>query len=247
MPRFLIQPGQIEGGWVTLKGDAFRHATRVLRLTVGDRIIVFHDSGEYEAIIDHVTARSLSARVLAERPLLRAPPVAVTLVQSVIKADGMDWIIEKCSEVGAEALVPVTTRHSVVALNAARAAQRCARWERIAAAAAQQCGRHRPMAILPLVSLEQAISEIGADLLLVPHEAELERSIARALRKHREVASVAVAIGPEGGFAPEEIDLLQSAGGVLVSLGPRTLRSETAAVVAAAIVLYELGGLDPAV
>lgn len=247
MPRFLIEPDQIKGDRVTLKADAFRHATRVLRLTVGDRIIVFHDNGEYEAIIDHVNTRSLSARVLAERPLLPAPPVALTMVQSVIKADGMDWIVEKCSELGAEALIPVITRHSVVSLSGTRASQRCARWERVAAAAAQQCGRHQPMAILPVASLEEAISEIGADLLLVPHEAELKHSIARALRKHREVSSVAVAIGPEGGFAPEEIDLLRSADGVLVSLGPRTLRSETAAIAAATIVLYQLGGLEPAV
>jgi len=246
MPRFLIEPDQIKGGRVTLKADAFRHATRVLRLTVGDRIIVFHDSGEYEAIIDHVDARSLSARVLAERPPLPAPPVALTLVQSVIKADGMDWIVEKCSELGAEALIPVISRRSVVNLDGTRAANRRERWGRIAATAAQQCGRHQPMAILPVVSLEEAISEIGADLLLVPHEAELECSIARVLRKHGEVSSVAVAIGPEGGFAPEEIDLLKSAGGVLVSLGPRTLRSETAAIAAATIVLYQFGGLEPA-
>jgi 16S rRNA (uracil1498-N3)-methyltransferase len=246
MSRFLIKPSQIRRGQVTLTANAYHHAARVLRLTVGDRIIVFHANGEYEAIIDHMDSRSLRAQVLAERPPLPAPPIALTLIQSVIKADGMDWVIEKCSELGAEALIPVIARRTVPTLEGVRAAKRRERWQRIARAAAQQCGRREPMSVLPVVPLEEAVSEIGTDLLLVPHEAELDCSIGQALRRHPEVCSVAAAVGPEGGFAPEEVELLRSADGISVSLGPRTLRSETAAVAAATIILYQLGGLEPA-
>ena len=247
MARFLIRPNQIQGDRVKLTAGAFHHAAHVLRLGAGDRIIVFHPGGEYEAVIDHIGARSLAARLICQRPLTPAPPVALTIIQSVIKADGMAWVIEKCCELGAEAVIPVAARHSVVTLESSRAASRRVRWERIAQAAAQQCGRHTPMTVSPVMSLADAVSAAGADLLLVPHEVEHDRSIAYALRHHREACSVAVTVGPEGGFAPEEIELLQSADGVLVSLGPRTLRSETAAVAAATIVLYELGGLEPAI
>jgi 16S rRNA (uracil1498-N3)-methyltransferase len=244
--RFLIKPSQVKAGLVTLTAGAFHHAAHVLRLGIGDHIIVAHPGREYEAIIEHIDAHSLAARLISERPLLPAPPIALTVIQSVIKAGGMDLVIEKCSELGAERLIPVATRHSVVSLSSSRITSRHARWERIAEAAAKQCGRHQPMTILPAISLADAVSESAPDLLLVPHEVEREHSIAHALRHHRDACSVAVAIGPEGGFAPEEVELLESAEGILVSLGPRTLRSETAAIAAAAIVLYELGGLEPA-
>lgn len=247
MARFLIKPSQIKAGQVKLTAGAHHHAAHVLRLGIGDHIIVAHPGSEHEAVIEHIDAHSLTARLICERPLLPAPPIALTVIQSVIKADGMDLVIEKCSELGAEALIPVAARHSVVSLSSSRAASRRERWQRIAQAAAQQCGRHRPMEISPVASLADAITASGPDLLLVPHEVEREHSIAYALRHHRDACSVVVAIGPEGGFAPEEIELLQSADGFLVSLGPRTLRSETAAIAAAAIVLYELGGLEPAI
>jgi 16S rRNA (uracil1498-N3)-methyltransferase len=246
MSRFLIHPDQIQGGRVTLTGDAYHHAIRVLRLGVGDRIIVFHEDAEYEAIIDHRDARRLEASLVAERPPLPAPPVALTVVQSVIKADRMDWVVEKCTELGVECLTPVAARRSVVVLSRLRANTRRSRWQRVAAAAAQQCGRRQPMTVAPLVPLARAVSEIGADLLLVPHERELRRSISDAVRKHRDACSIALVVGPEGGFAPDEVELLEAADGLLVSLGPRTLRSETAAIAGATAVLYETGGLEPA-
>jgi 16S rRNA (uracil1498-N3)-methyltransferase len=245
VPRFLIKPEQIQDGRVTLTSEAHHHATRVLRLGVGDRMVVFHSGGEYDAVIDYVDARSLAGRVVLERSPPHSPPVSVTVIQSLLKADGMDWVIEKCSELGVEALTPAVTRRTVVMLSGTRAAARRARWKRIAAASAQQCGRPQPLRVSAVTPLPEAIASAGPDLLLVPYEAERERSIAEVLRKHREACTVAIAIGPEGGFASEEVDLLATADGIPVSLGPRTLRSGTAAIAAATIVLYELGGLEP--
>jgi 16S rRNA (uracil1498-N3)-methyltransferase len=244
MRRFLVEPHALQGGRAVLTGAAFHHAARVLRLRPGDLVALFDGSGaEWVARVTSLERDRLEAEILREARDAE-PPVTVTLLQAVLKGERMDWLVQKCGELGVARLVPMLTERTVARIPGERAPGRRQRWQRIADAAAEQCGRRRPMAVeavAPLVEAARALT--GADLALVPHEAERERGLRELLAGVSAVRSVAIAIGPEGGFTDAEVEALAVAGGARVSLGPRILRAETAALFAASAVFYALGDL----
>lgn len=222
--------------------------TRVLRMGPGDRLEVVNGRGAcFEAVVDRLEAGGV--RVLLERPgdTLPDPPLRIILLQAVLKAGPMDLVIQKTSELGVERILPFYSERTVVRLEGNRVASRLEHWRNIGIAAAKQSRRSRPVDVeapLELVDLVSKLAGFPATRLGL-WEKESARSLKDVLQKAPPATDCIGAIGPEGGFTCEEIDLLEQAGFSIVSFGPRILRAETAATALVAILMYEWGDLNP--
>ena len=207
---------------------AAHHAARVLRLREGETVVLFDGrGGEYEARL----AMPGRGRVLAEtgdrRDVERESPLAVTLVQAISTSDKMDFTVQKAVELGVAAIHPVFSARSVVRLSGEREAKKLAHWRRIAIAACEQCGRNRIPEICEPVALDRyRAPAAAAKVLLSPSGAGRLADSAKS--------PLLLAAGPEAGFSAEEEQWLQRAGFVPARLGPRILRTETAALAALA-------------
>jgi 16S rRNA (uracil1498-N3)-methyltransferase len=226
-PR-LLTPGQV----VELPAAAAHHARRVLRLADGDAVIVFDGrGGEYDARL----AGDGRAAVERHRQVDRETPLAVTLVQSLPSADKMDWVVQKAVELGVAAIQPLLSRRSVVRLSGERAVRRVEHWQQIAVAACEQCGRNRVPMVLPLQELPRYLGAPPAAAtsrwILLPGDGEPPQ---RLVAHGPPGAAASLLVGPEGGFAPDEVASAKSAGFEPRRLGPRILRSETAGLAALA-------------
>ena len=248
--RFFVHHDVFSGDEVRLEGDLARRLSRVLRLEAGAVVVLLDGSGlEYETRLDAVGPRRVTGTVVGRRPGRPEPRVRLVLYQSLVKGERFDWALEKGTELGVAAFVPLLSRRNVVRAAPGRSG-RPERWRRVVREAAEQCGRCVLPEVLPAEGLEEALSEAAA-LRLLPWEGEEALGLAAALRQARpalgavERPTVAVLIGPEGGFADDEVALARRSGAQVVSLGRRILRSETAGIVAAAAILYELGELGP--
>ena len=212
---------------IELPEAAAHHAVRVLRLRAGDRVVLFDGcGGEYEARLALPGRGRVLAQTEEHRALERESPLAVTLVQAVSSGEKMDYTVQKAVELGVAALHPVLSARSVVRLDGERGAKKLAHWRRIAIAACEQCGRNRIPTIAEPVALARYRAPEGARILLSPAGTGSLAALARS--------PVVLAAGPEGGFDDGEERLLERAGFAAVRLGPRVLRTETAALAALA-------------
>jgi 16S rRNA (uracil1498-N3)-methyltransferase len=242
VPRLHLPPDQITGERVVLQGEPHKYVSRVLRLAAGDGLTIFDGQGqEVEARIEATSPRSTMLVLGARRSVGRPATAPVTLIQAVSKGERMELVIQKATELGAGAIVPVWTARTVVQPGGDG---RLRRWRTIAQEAARQCGRADVPAVadpLPLSAALGAEAPAGTRKLLL-WEASTGAPLRRALAGHE--AAVHLLVGAEGGFTPEEAAAAQSAGFQAVGLGPRILRTETAALVALALVQAALGALD---
>jgi 16S rRNA (uracil1498-N3)-methyltransferase len=243
MRRFFVPPQAIVGQEAHLGPDLARRMERVLRLRVGDHVLLLDNSGrEYEVELTALTARAAQGVVLASREPASEPNVRLVLYQALIKGQRFDWVLEKGTELGVAAFVPILSSRSQVRVSSPSSA-RLERWRRVIVEAAEQSGRCR----LPEVSLPQPFEEAcaaAAGLRILPWEGERDASLGELLAAQQlSVAAVSLFIGPEGGFPLEEVRLARRLGVCTVSLGRRILRAETAAIVAVALVLHELGDM----
>jgi 16S rRNA (uracil1498-N3)-methyltransferase len=234
---------------VTLPASAARHVTRVLRLRVGEPLTLFNGrGGEYAARIEHTHGGTVSVAVGAHSDEERESPLAITLAQGVSRGERMDMVVQKATELGVAALQPVLTERSVVRLSGESAARRVEHWQGIAVAACEQSARNRvPQVRAPLAlreylrpGVQQPCSDGAAAavrLLLSPGATLRIAQIATPVR------AVTVLIGPEGGLTPQEQDAAVAAGFTAVRLGPRVLRTETAAIAALTLLQREFGDL----
>ncbi|MBI3812271.1 MAG: 16S rRNA (uracil(1498)-N(3))-methyltransferase [Nitrospirae bacterium] len=242
MPVYFIQSRSIQNDRVVLTGDLAHHLGAVLRCRVGEIVhLVDEDRVRYRSELSQIVEKRIIATILErERPVPRRIP-AVTLAQAVLKGDKMDWAVQKAGELGVNVIIPVVTERTIARPRAERARHHRDRWQTIAKEASQQCGRLDYADVKPVVSLDDLFKNPPeASLKLVPWEQEQGRSLKAALQNLKEETSVAILIGPEGGFSPREIENAREAGWVSVSLGPRILRAETAGVAVLAIIEYEL-------
>lgn len=243
MRRFLIEASQVEAGRAVLNGAQFHHAARVLRLRVNDVVALFDRQGnQYMGRVESVERDHMHVQIIRQSTIRREPEFRLTVIQSIAKAAAMDFIIQKCSELGAVRLIAVPTERSAVRIPREKVAARRQRWQRIADNSAEQCGRSRPMEVEIAAGLDQALG-MGEGPVIALYEGEKASGLADAIEEHRGSKSASVVVGPEGGLCPAEVQRLKEAGATLASLGPRILRAETAAVAAAAILMYELGDL----
>jgi 16S rRNA (uracil1498-N3)-methyltransferase len=225
---------------ITLPEAAAVHIRRVLRLRAGAELTLFDGrGGEYAATL-LAGGEPLRAQIGTHHPVEREAPLPVTLLQGLARGERMDWIVQKATELGVAAIAPVTGRYSVVQLEDSAAARRLAHWRSVAVGACEQCGRNRVPLIQPLRELPRACAEVDATLrlLLAP---EADTPLAQRLEQlHAQRGgtpySIALLVGPEGGLADEEIELARRAGFSPCTLGPRTLRTETAPLAALAAI-----------
>ena len=230
-----------------ISGGDVLHITKVLRLTTGAHLTLCDGEGtDYEAEIASVEKDKIVLSLFGKKASDTEPEVKVTLFQGLPKASKMEYIIQKCTELGIADIVPVMTKRTVVKLENAQAEKKkLERWNKIAQEAVKQCGRGK----IPKVHEVMDISGVlecasDFDLLLLAYEEEKETSLASVLRSVKGAKRVGILIGPEGGFAPEEVEKLKTAGAKSVTLGKRILRTETAGHTVLTAVLYEFGELE---
>lgn len=238
MRRIFVAGPQLQRPTVVLEGDLHRHLVKVLRLGAGDEVVVFDGEGtEVDARIVAATSRTVELALGARRQV--APPrVRLTLLQAVPRADRMDLIVQKTTELGITRIVPVVAGRSVVRPPAGRSE----RWQTIAREAARQCGRADIPRVEEPAGLPQALSAVTETTRFVLWEETGQPPLRHALEGNE--TAVCLLVGPEGGFAPEEVAQATAAGFRTAGLGPRILRTETAAIVAVALVQAAVGGLD---
>lgn len=255
MHRFFIAPELVKTLDVDLAlPKELAHQVRdVLHLQVGEPLLLLDNSGdEIRCEVARVSKASVEVRLLERRAGKPEPPVRVILCQGLLKSARFEWILEKGTELGVSVFSPVLCRRSMAGLDDAGAAK-IQRWHRILQEAAEQCGRSRVPELLPIRPLMHALNDIPPRAIaLMPWEEEHNLSLRAALQpvgatlaspsRKSSPTTVVLFIGPEGGLMAEEVRLAQRFGVQAVSLGPRILRAETAALVAVAHVMYEFEG-----
>ncbi|HVC02813.1 MAG TPA: 16S rRNA (uracil(1498)-N(3))-methyltransferase [Steroidobacteraceae bacterium] len=240
LTRLHVAAPLASGSLIDLPPEAAVHLARVLRARGGDALVLFNGDGrEFAAVVESVRGARVAVAVGEERPTDRESPLALTLLQCIPRGDRMDWIVQKATELGVQRIVPLVSRHVVVKLSARQAQSKAAHWRAVAVNACEQCGRTRLPAIdtpRPLDEFLGAAPAGGARLLLDPDSDD-------ATSLDAAPAAIECAVGPEGGFAPEEIECLRIAGFRALRLGPRILRTETAALAALVSLQLRCGDL----
>lgn len=263
IPRFYVSQLLAAGDCVTLPEAVANHAVRVLRLQAGAPLVLFNgEGGAYEGVLlpqedgDHSAPKTKregkQSRASKQRDVQvqlntfqsddRASPLRVTLWQGVSAAERMDYTWQKSVELGVHRCVPVETRRCVTRLDGARAEKRHAHWQGVIVAAAEQCGLNRLPELVSVLSFGDALKEpaTGVRIMLDPDATE---SYPAWLERQQGLTDLTILIGPEGGFAPEEIDAAKEAGFLCFRLGPRVFRTETAGPVALAVTQAIAGDL----
>ncbi len=228
-------------GRCTVQGEAAGHLVRVLRLAVGAELAVFDGTGgEFAGRIEAVRKGEVLVALGERHERASESPLRLTLAQAVARGERMDWVVQKAVELGVSAIVPVLSERSVVRLDVAQARHKQRHWQRIAVAACEQSGRNHVPEVsepLALAAWLAALPAGGVRLLLSPQGAVGLASLPNA------TSEVLVLIGPEGGLTEAEVRAARARGFESVRLGPRVLRTETAAVVALALLQQRFGDL----
>lgn len=245
MHRFFVDPGQINGLIVRFDDDQAHQIRRVLRLRPGARVLALDGLGlQYEVLLEEVSGTRVSGLAASRVAAAGEPGARLTLFQSLLRREKFEWVLQKGTEVGVGLFSPVITRRSLVRDAEDVTPEKLERWRRIIREAAEQAGRGLLPDLRSPMPFAAAAPEVMAnDVGLIAWERESRMTIRDALRARENVSEVAFYIGPEGGFEADEIDEAVEYGCIPVSLGPRILRTETAAIVGAALVLHELGEL----
>ncbi len=246
MARFFVKREAIQAGRATIVGQELEHLRRVLRLSVGDAVILFDDSGfEHEAVIIHLQADRGELEVSRSYQAGRESPLALTLALALTKGEKMDFVIEKASELGVQRIQPFTSSFTVPKLDGKKILSRTERWQKIALSAAKQSGRTQVPEILPLCDFAQMVAGAGAEKLkLLFWEKETARTLRQVHADSSSANAILVVVGAEGGLSDGEAQLAMERGFYTVHLGKRILRAETAAVAALALVQYLWGDLS---
>jgi 16S rRNA (uracil1498-N3)-methyltransferase len=239
-PQFFTEPADLGGEEAVLRGDEARHAARVLRLRVGERLLVADGAGRVaEATAVAVGRDEVRAQVTAVRTVTPRRP-ALTVVVGLVKGGRLDLVVQKLTELGVERVAPALCRRSVVAWDAAKRAAARERWAAVALAAAKQSRRARVPEVAPVAELPDQVAASPPPRLVCWEEGG--RPLAAALPADAP-AALTLVVGPEGGLEAAEVAACQAAGAEPVSLGPLVLRAETAAIATAAAVAFRYGHL----
>lgn len=224
-PRVYVDGPLREGLSVELPDSAQHHA-RVLRLREGEALVLFDGTGgEWDALL----VGKKKAQLGKHNAIERESPLSITLVQGVSSGERMDYTVQKAAELGVAAIQPLLTKKGVVRLEGRRAEARVEHWRRVSIAACEQCGRNRIPEIRPLIDFSAYVFQPEGPLPRLLLSAQ-----GKSIRRFEVQGAATVAAGPEAGFAAEEQAALERAGFVKASLGPRVLRTETAALAALA-------------
>jgi len=249
MTRLFLPPEILQSEKITIAGDQARYLSVVLRVKPGERITLFDGQGfRYECRILQSHKREVIAERLSKEPFSVESPVSLILAQGLPKADKMDLIVEKATELGIRSVIPLITEYSQV-----RHTEKVERWRKIALSASQQSGRDRIPDILEPIGFLEYLTKISAPLsseegtptlagIIFSEEME-SCNFKEVLSGLQSIRTIILLIGPEGGFSKKEVGSAVRYGFAEVSLGPRILRTETAPIAALSIIQYELGDM----
>jgi 16S rRNA (uracil1498-N3)-methyltransferase len=246
MYRVRIPPGMQVGEQLTLPTSEAHYVAHVLRLQSGDDVQAFDGAGQaFQLRLLAVSLAGVEGQLLTALPSWEETTRPIILGQGLPKGAKMDVIVEKCSELGLTTLVPLQTERTVVQV-AGREAGKLARWRRVAEAAARQCRRQVCLDLQAPVSLEDFCATYHtAPVKIVCWEEEQTQGLRQVLHTLAGQSPIVVLIGPEGGLTAQEVAVARSYGFLPVSLGPRLLRTETAAIAVTSIIRYSLGEFEP--
>lgn len=243
MHKFFVSNNLIDGDKAVIEGDDVKHIYKVLRLQVGDEIIINNLNGqEYLARIEDISKKEVQASIIEKIDISNESPIRIHLHQGLPKSTKMDLIVQKGTELGISSITPVITERVVVKNEGEF--KKVDRWQRIALEASKQSKRTLIPAINTPISFEAMMEKMNSmDLIVVPYENAEGYGIKNMVKdlKIDSITDIAIVIGPEGGFEEDEISKLKDMGAHIVTLGPRILRTESAGFVCTAILQYELG------
>lgn len=255
MDRFFVEPEHLnlDDRTLYIDGEDVKHISKVLRYGQGDEIEVCDSNGhEYICRIESIDKTRIDLSIVDEVDINRESRIRVSLYQGVPKSTKMEIILQKLTEAGVDEIVLVNTKRSVVNIKGDKADKKFDRWERIIYEAAKQSKRGLIPKLRGILSFKEALEDMGKnDINICPYEVEKSLGIKKALQtgqvkkilENNDEVRVGIFIGPEGGFAEEENEMVKAAGIASVTMGPRIFRTETASIVATAITLYELGDI----
>ena len=225
----LLAPGAL----LPLRETAAHHLSRVLRAAVGDQVVVFNDGVEFSAVINRIDRHGVTVKLATGAPVDRESPLPCVLAQAISSGERMDITLQKAVELGIRAVQPLYSERSIVRLDAERAVKRVEHWREVMIAACEQCGRNRVPEVAPPLTVIDWLGGLPpprGDELRILLSPQADQRIADLARP----AAVTLLAGPEGGFTPVETDIAGQRGFVAIKLGPRVLRTETAALAALA-------------
>lgn len=242
MANFYIDKSQISNGKAVIDGEEAKHISRVLRMKTGDSVVLCDGSGMfYSARLCDFDGKTVTAEIEDVYRAPSEPKLSITLYQGAPKAAKLELIVQKATEIGVVRIVPMNTARTVAKLEKA---SKLDRLRKIAREAAKQCKRGIVPEISEPVSFKEAVGLAAADeLAIIPYEEETENSLKNILRG-KNISSLSIMIGPEGGFDEGEIRLAAENSVIPVTLGKRILRTETAGLAVSAVSLYELGDME---
>lgn len=244
MYKFFVEENQIEKDTVKIIGEDVNHIKNVLRLQKKEEIQIGNivTQENYQCKIQEITAQFILCQIIQKLDTTTETNIELHLFQGLPKADKMESIIQKTTEVGVKEITPVIMTRSIVKLEDKTAIKKVERWQKIAEVAAKQSKRD----IIPQINLPTNLAKVYEklaeyDIVLVAYEKEHNTTLKQILKNvpKKEKTKIAMIIGPEGGMEQEEVDCLVKQGAKVVSLGKRILRTETAPIVMSAIIIYE--------
>ena len=239
LKRYYTSENLKVGNITEIEGDEFHHMVNVMRFRTNDEVVLFNGDGNlYQSKIVELNKKNAKLLIETKEKSKNEPAVKLTIFQALAKGEKLSLIMQKITEIGASELVLFESKFCDVKSNTSKAE----RLENITISAAKQCERATLVKYDSLISLKQAISSIKSfDKFYVTYENEDHKELASELIKNKEkIKNIAIMIGPEGGFATEEIESLKENGAEIVSLGKRILRTETAAILSASLVMQIL-------
>lgn len=245
MYKFFVNQKQIADKAIMIVGQDVNHIRNVLRLELEEEICICNSEigKSYLCKIIGIEKETIKCEVLEEIPDTTEANTNIHIFQGLPKADKMEWIIEKCTEIGVKEITPIIMQRTIVKLDEKDKVKKIARWQKIAEVAAKQSKRDCIVKVNSIINFQNVFEKLKEyDIVLVAYENERENTLKNALNglKKAQKNKIAVIIGPEGGIDEEEIELCKQNTGVLVTLGKRILRTETASLVIASNILYEL-------
>jgi len=248
-PRFFVSPESLQDDKAIIQGDLVHQIRNVLRLREGDRITLLDDSGwEHETELQIISHDQAVGHILRKTLAKGEPSTKITLYQGILKGKQFDWVLQKGTELGIVAFVPIICSRCIISGIGEIGATKMVRWQRIILEAAEQSRRgNLPKLRSPLLFSQACEQARRGGMSLIPWEEERAVSLRYLLRESEggdRPFSINIFIGPEGGFTPQEMEEARNYGLIPVTLGPRVLRAETAGLVSATTVLYEMGDLE---
>lgn len=249
MPKFFVSDKQVNNNTITIIGEDVKHIANVLRMKLGDCIQVCNvDTTEnFNVEISDISKDKIMCSIKEQIESEAESSINLKIYQGIPKADKMELIIQKSTELGVKEFIPVDMERCVSKITGKDSAKKIERWQKIAEVAAKQSGRDlipRVNEVISIKKLCNCVQEL--DMLIVPYERAEGYSFKNAVDEIKQLGkenvSIGIVIGPEGGFEPSEISQLEEAGAKIVTLGKRILRTETVALAMSSVIMYELGG-----